>query len=109
MDKCWGESRMIEHIALFKFKPTTSIAERQRLIAHLRQLPEMVEGIVKLAIRRDILGTDDSFDLGLFVTLADRTGLRQYGASQQRQAVSTYARRLCDQVVLFDYELDETE
>ncbi|GEM_PF-1675799 len=100
---------MIEHIALFKFKPTTSIAEQQQLAAQLRQLPEMVDGIVRLTIRRDILRTDDSFDMGLFVTLVDRTSLRRYGASAQRRAVSTYARMLCEQVVLFDYELDEAE
>jgi len=95
---------MIEHIVLFKFKPSITLEEKNQLIVRLEALADQVEGIVQLKVNGDILRTEDSFDLGLFVTLADRTSLQRYGESGDRQATSAYARSLCDQIVLFDFE-----
>ncbi len=96
---------MIRHIVLFKFRSATTDQEKDDLIQKLQALTGQVEGIVQLEIHRDILHTEDSFDLGLFITLVDQASLQLYGASSERQATSAYARSLCDQVVLFDYEV----
>jgi quinol monooxygenase YgiN len=95
---------MIQHIVLFKLKPTITATDRQELISRLERLTHQVEGIVRLEIHEDILRLEDSFDLGLFVLLADQASLQRYGESQARQAVSALARSLCVQVILFDYE-----
>lgn len=97
---------MINHLVLFKLKPTTSAQERGQLIARWKALAEQIEGIVRLQMYEDILHTEDSFDLGMFVTLADEASLRRYGENPQRQAVSALTRTLCERVVLFDYEIN---
>lgn len=98
---------MIEHVVLFKLKSTISAEQKNDLVSRLRGLSEAVEGMVRLELHQDILGTEDSFDLGMFLTLADRASLQAYGTNHQRQATSAFARSLCDQVVLFDYETGE--
>lgn len=98
---------MIQHVVLFKLKSAITSAEKQTLIARLHRLADEIDGLLRLEVHSDILGLADSFDLGLFVTLADRASLQRYGENQARQAVSAYARSLCDQVVLFDYETGE--
>jgi hypothetical protein len=70
----------------------------------LEKLADQVEGIVQLGVYEDILRAEDSFDLGLFVTFADRASLHRYGENEIRRATSAYARSLSNQVVLFDYE-----
>ncbi len=98
---------MIEHIVLLKFRETATAEAKSQLILRMKGLPRAVSGIVRLQLRDDILRTEDSFDLGMFVTLADRASLQRYGESRERQNLSTDARSLCDQVVLFDYETEE--
>jgi hypothetical protein len=100
---------MIEHVVLFKLKPEITGEEKNQLILRLEKLARQVEGIVRLKVGQDILHTEDSFDLGLFVTLADQAGLQRYGESESRRATSAYARSLCEQVVLFDYEAGAQE
>ncbi len=77
------------------------------LVSRLVGLSNVVEGIVQLKIHSDILRAEDSFDLGMFLTLADRACLQEYGDDPERQAISAYAHSLCDQVVLFDYDTGE--
>jgi hypothetical protein len=95
---------MIHHVVLFKLKPTITETDRRELISRLEALTPQIEGIVRLEVHQDILHLEGSFDVGLFVAFVDRSGLQQYGENQERQSVSAYARALCDQVVLFDYE-----
>lgn len=97
---------MIEHVVLFKLKPTITREEKNRLIVRLKALAGQVQGIIQLRVHEDILRVEDSFDLGLFVTLADRDSLQRYGENEHRQATSAWARSLCDQAVLFDYVVD---
>jgi|FaiFalDrversion3_1042247.scaffolds.fasta_scaffold45670_1 quinol monooxygenase YgiN len=97
---------MINHLVLLKLKPTTSVQERGQLIAQWTALAEQIEGIVQIQVYEDILHTEDSFDLGMFVTFTDKAGLRRYGENPDRQAVSALTRSLCERVVLFDYEIN---
>lgn len=97
---------MIEHIVLFKFEPTTTEAKKRELISRLKGLAGRLEGILRLEIHRDVLRLEDSFDLGLFITFADRASLERYGEDEERRAASAWARSLCQQVILFDYRRD---
>lgn len=95
---------MIEHIVLLRFKRTATDAAKRELVSRLEAVISRIEGILRLEVHQDILRLEDSFDMGLFVTFADRASLQHYGDNEDRQAVSAYARSLCEQVVLFDYQ-----
>jgi hypothetical protein len=98
---------MIRHIVLFKLKPTTTAEEKQLLASTFDRLSGKINGLLRVEVFEDVLQLEDSFDMGLFVLLADRASLNNYGESQERQAASQLARSLCERVVLFDHEMND--
>lgn len=98
---------MIRHLVLFKFKPTTTTEEKRRLAAAFEQLATRITGVRRVEVFEDLLRLEDSFDMAVFVLLADRASLDRYGQSPERQAASQMARTLCERVVLFDHELPD--
>lgn len=98
---------MIRHLVLFKFKPTTTREQRRLLAATFEQLAGQIAGVRRIEVYEDMLRLEDSFDMAVFVLLADRASLHRYGESPERQAASQMARALCERVVLFDHELED--
>lgn len=98
---------MIRHLVLFKFKPTTTTEEKRLLAAAFEQLATQITGVRRVEVFEDLLRLEDSFDMAVFVLLADRASLDRYGQSPERQAASQMARALCERVMLFDHELHD--
>lgn len=94
---------MLEHVVLLKLKSALTFEEKQKLDCHFQALKNHIEGLLHINLHENVYLLEDSFELGLFIELADDASLKRYRESPERQAVSQYARSLCHQVVLFDY------
>ena len=97
---------MIKHIALFKFKNAIDKEKREELFRRALRLPEEVSGVIEFELHRDILGTPQSYDLGLIASFADMDSLLKYGDHPKRIATGKFAQELCESIIIFDYDTD---
>lgn len=95
---------MIKHIALFKFKSGVGDEKRGELFRRILRLPEEVPGVMKFQLHRDILGTPQSYDLGLFASFGDMDSLLKYGDHPKRVDTGKFAQELCESIIIFDYD-----
>ena len=99
-----GRNHMIKHIALFKFKSGVSKEQREELFGRALRLPEEVPGVMEFEIHRDILGTPQSYDLGLVASFRDMDSLLKYGDHPERVGAGNFAQELCESIIIFDYD-----
>lgn len=96
---------MIKHIALFKFKPGIPQERRDELFHRALRLRDEVPGVMEFDLYHDILGSPQSYDLGLFASFATKDSLLKYGDHPVRVATGKFAQELCESIIIFDYEM----
>jgi hypothetical protein len=94
---------MLTHIVSFKYKADVTEDVRQdhrERLAGLRTL----DGVVSLAVGKDVVGSARSFDTGLVVVFENRAGLDAYAVDPRHVPVAQYGAGLCQQIVAVDFE-----
>jgi hypothetical protein len=95
---------MLHHIVLFKFKPTTTESEVDRLEALLEDLPNRIVEIQTLEFGRDVLHTERSYDFALVSGFPNLDCLRRYQAHPAHLEVLAHLKPLCEDIRAVDFE-----
>lgn len=94
---------MLTHIVCWKYKPETTEQEIETHIAKLKNLPNVISGILSFEVGRDILHLERSFDTGLVATYPDREALDEYTIHPDHQEVVALGKRIAEKVVSVDF------
>ena len=94
---------MLIHIVCWKYKPETTVAERDEHIAMLAALPAAIECIETFEVGRDILHLDRSFDTGLVARFKDEAALDEYTIHPDHQKVAVLGKQITEKVVSVDF------
>lgn len=94
---------MLTHIVCWKYKPETTLDQRENHIAKLRNLLSVVPDILSLNVGGDVLYLERSFDTGLVAIFPDRAALDAYTIHPEHQAVVAVGREIAEKVVSVDF------
>lgn len=94
---------MLTHIVCWKYKPETTEEEIETHISKLKNLPDVIDGIIGFDVGRDILHLERSFDTGLVATYTDREALDAYTIHPDHQEVAAMGKRIAEKVVSVDF------
>jgi Stress responsive A/B Barrel Domain len=93
---------MLTHIVCFKYKPDVPSSAREDHRSRLRGL-HAIDGVIKLTVGADIVGSPRSYDTGLIVEFRDRAALDAYQTNPQHVPVAQFGVSLCDHIVAVDF------
>ncbi|MFE5407553.1 Dabb family protein [Microbacterium sp. NPDC056569] len=69
---------MIRHVAVFRFVPEFTVAQRESWMAMLRRLPEQIPQLRSMSVGTDVLGGPASHELAIVADFDDLDGLEAY-------------------------------
>ncbi len=95
---------MLNHIVVWKYRTSTTRAERDEHVARLRRLPAVVFGIESFAVGFDTLHLARSYDTGLVAVFHDRAALDRYTLHPDHIAVAEFGRAISDHIASVDFE-----
>lgn len=81
---------MIEHIVFFKFSPETTKEQKDEAIKRLKNLANVLPGIVDIQAGYNFSERAKGYEIGLTVRFENRAALENYGPSSEHQAVVSY-------------------
>jgi Stress responsive A/B Barrel Domain len=93
---------MLTHIVCFKYKPDVPSSAREDHRSRLRGL-HAIDGVIKLTVGADIVGSPRSYDTALIVEFRDRGALDAYQTNPQHVPVAQFGVSLCDHIVAVDF------
>jgi hypothetical protein len=99
---------MIRHVLLFRFWPTATLDERERVVAELRSLKGRIPEIMEWSIGTQAFPSEKAHDFAQVSSFADKAALERFRQHPAHVQVRGLLSQLCDWA-LVDYELDETE
>lgn len=94
---------MLTHIVCWKYKPETTPEQREKHIAKLRALPNLILNIESFDVGADILGLERSFDTGLVAVYPDRAALDAYTDHPAHVEVAAFGKQIAERVVSVDF------
>jgi hypothetical protein len=100
-----NRSTMIQHVAVFKWKPDASAEDLSEWMRRLRALPDQVDELVSLTVGADMLHGDRSWDAAVVATLDSREGLTKYVEHPEHQAILLISAPHVAQLIQVDFEL----
>lgn len=95
---------MLTHIVCWKYKSETTEEEIEMHISKLRNLPNVISGILSFNVGRDILNLERSFDTGLVAVYPNRESLDAYTVHPDHQEVAALGKQIAGRVVSVDFE-----
>lgn len=98
---------MLTHIVCWKYKSETTADQRAEHIAKLRNLPNVIAGILTFNVGADVLHLERSFDTGLVATYVDRAALDAYDVHPEHKEVQAIGRQIAEKVVSVDFLSEE--
>jgi len=93
---------MLTHIVCFKYKPDVPSSAREDHRSRLRGL-HAIDGVIKLTVGADIVGSPRSYDTALIVEFRDRAALDAYQTNPQHVPIAQFGVSLCDHIVAVDF------
>lgn len=94
---------MLTHIVCWKYKTEIAPDERERHIAQLKNLSNVIPDIVSFSVGADVLHLERSFDTALVAVYANRAALDAYTIHPQHQAVAKLGKEIAERVVSVDF------
>lgn len=70
---------MIRHVAVFRFLPSFTAAEREHWMTLLRALPAQIPELRSMSVGTDVVHGDASHELAIVADFDDLEGLEAYG------------------------------
>lgn len=103
---------MIKHIVGWNFADEAEGADKAANVTEaarlLRELPDLVPGIVEFEVIEAQDGLDNSFDLALYSVLTDADALRGYAVHPDHVKVATFIRARVSGRAVIDYDPAQT-
>jgi hypothetical protein len=97
---------MVEHIVLFKVRAEATQEQRDRMVAELKRLRELVPGIVDLSVGYNFSERGQGFQIGLVVRFESRAALEGYlPHPAHRACVEQHINPIREDVIVSDYEI----
>lgn len=97
---------MLIHLVCWKYRADVSGETRDEHRARLAALADLIPSVRRLDVGADVLSLERSFDTGLVAEFDDRSGLDEYDAHPEHQAVAAIGRALAERVVSVDFVRD---
>ena len=94
---------MLTHIVCWKYKAETTLREREKHIAKLKDLPNAIADIISFEVGADVLHLERSFDTGLVAVYKNRAALDAYTVHPAHQAVANLGKQIAERVVSVDF------
>lgn len=94
---------MLTHIVCWKYKPETTVEQREDHIARLRTLPDLIPNVVSFNVGADILHLERSFDTGLVAVYPDREALDFYSDHPAHVEAAALGKQIAEKVVSVDF------
>ena len=82
--------KMINHLVVFKFGPSTTEEQLNEVINRLKELKGKIPGIKDINAGRNFSEKNKGFGVGLSVILTDQSALKTYGPHPEHQKVISY-------------------
>lgn len=95
---------MIEHLVLIKWKPSTSEANRRRVLSALAALKDRIPGILRYKVGENFSPRSQGFDAAISSTFADLASLQAYQPHPEHQVVATEIASLAENILALDFE-----
>ena len=106
LSKTTSEDR-VNHIVLCWLKEPGNIAHREKIIEvseSFRKIPKVLEVRVGQVIPSDRKIVDDSFDVGIYISLADNEDMNAYlNHPHHTKAVKEVLRPFASKIVVYDF------
>lgn len=94
---------MLVHIVCWKYKPETTLEQRDDHVAKLRALPAIIPNIESFEVGSDILHMERSFDTGLVAKYPNCDALDFYTEHPEHQKVAALGKEIAEKVVSVDF------
>ena len=95
---------MLTHIVVWKYRPEVSPETRQRHLAMLRSLHDIVPGMDGFAAGFDFLHSPKSYDTGLMAKFRDRSVLDAYTVHPEHVKVVEFSNGIVETMAKADFE-----
>jgi hypothetical protein len=97
---------MLTHIVCWKYKTETSTDEREKHIAMLRNLPNVIPNILSFNVGSDVLHLERSFNTGLVAVYPDRQALDFYTDHPLHAEIASFGKQISEKVVSVDFLIE---
>lgn len=94
---------MLTHIVCWKYKTETSAEEREKHVAMLKSLPDVIPNISSFNVGSDVLHLERSFDTGLVAVYPDRAALDFYTDHPMHVETASFGKQISQKVVSVDF------
>ena len=105
-----GEDRsvgVIRHVAVFRFVPTFSAAEREHWMTLLRALPAQIPELRSMSVGTDVLGGPSSHELAIVADFDDLDGLEAYNRHPAHAEVLRISAPVKVSLATVDFEVPD--
>lgn len=96
---------MIRHVAVFRFKPEFTEAQRQEWIDLVRALPNHIEQIRSMSVGKDVLHGPVSYDVAIVADFDSLEDLDVYSSHPMHQPVLDMSGPVKNHLAVVDFEL----
>ncbi|MWB97211.1 Dabb family protein [Agromyces seonyuensis] len=100
---------MIRHVAVFRFAPEFTAADREHWMGLLRALPGQVEGLRSLTAGVDVVGGAAAWELAIVADFDDVAALERYTAYPAHQEVLRISAPVKTALATVDFEVPSVE
>ena len=98
---------MIRHVAVFRFVPTFTAAEREHWMTLLRALPAQIPELRSLSVGTDVLGGPSSHELAIVADFDDLAGLDAYNRHPAHAEVLRISAPVKVSLATVDFEVTD--
>ena len=98
---------MIRHVAVFRFAPAFSEAERQHWMTLLRALPAQIPELRSMSVGTDLLGGPSSHELAIVADFDDLAGLDAYNRHPAHAEVLRISAPVKLSLATVDFDITE--
>ena len=98
---------MIRHVAVFRFVPTFTAAEREHWMTLLRALPAQIPELRSISVGTDVLGGPSSHELAIVADFDDLEGLDAYNRHPAHAEVVKISALVKVSLATVDFEITD--
>lgn len=99
---------MIRHVAVFRFAPEFTAAQREHWMSLLRALPSKIPSLRSMSVGVDVLGGPSSHELAIVADFDDIEGLEAYNRHPAHAEVLRISAPVKLSLATVDFEMTDT-
>lgn len=99
---------MIRHVAVFRFIPSFTAAQREHWMSLLRALPAEVPGLRSMSVGVDVLGGPSAHDLAIVADFDDLDALDAYTRHPAHAEILRISGPVKASLATVDFEVPDT-